>query len=94
MPWYHQLALLDKLKTREERVWYAAKAIEHGWSRNVMWHHISTRLQQREGKAVTNFDQRLPALDSELAHQTLKDPYPLPVSLTPDAFPGHQLQSR
>ncbi len=75
LPWYHQLTLLDKLETREERVWYAAKAIEHGWSRNVMWHHISTRLLQREGKAVTNFAQRLPSPDSELSQQTLKDPY-------------------
>jgi predicted nuclease of restriction endonuclease-like (RecB) superfamily len=75
LPWYHQLTLLDKLKTREERQWYAAKAIEHGWSRNVMWHHISTQLQQRTGKAITNFGERLPAPDSELAQQTLKDPY-------------------
>ena len=75
LPWYHQLTLLDKLKTREERAWYAAKAIEHGWSRNVMWHHISTHLHQRSGNAVTNFDKRLPSPDSELAQQTLKDPY-------------------
>ncbi len=75
LPWGQNLLLLTKLKTREERQWYAAKAIEHGWSRNVMWHHISTQLQQRTGKAVTNFDQRLPSPDSELAQQTLKDPY-------------------
>ena len=47
LPWGQNLLLLTKLKTREERVWYAAKAIEHGWSRTVMWHHISTQLQQR-----------------------------------------------
>ncbi|MDH6186744.1 PDDEXK nuclease domain-containing protein [Polaromonas sp. CG_23.6] len=75
LPWGQNLLLLTKLKTREERQWYAAKAIEHGWSRNVMWHHISTQLQQRTGKAVTNFDKRLPSPDSELAQQTLKDPY-------------------
>lgn len=75
LPWGQNLLLLTKLKTREERQWYAAKAIEHGWSRNVMWHHISTQLQQRTGQAVTNFDQRLPSPDSELAQQTLKDPY-------------------
>ena len=75
LPWGQNLLLLTKLKTREERQWYAAKAIEHGWSRSVMWHHISTQLQQRSGKAVTNFDQRLPSPDSELAQQTLKDPY-------------------
>ena len=75
LPWYHQLTLLDKLKTRTEREWYATQAIAHGWSRNVMWHHISTQLQQRSGQAVTNFAERLPAAESELAQQTLKDPY-------------------
>lgn len=75
LPWGQNLLLLTKLKTREERQWYAAQAIEHGWSRNVMWHHISTQLHQRTGKAVTNFDRRLPSPDSELAQQTLKDPY-------------------
>lgn len=75
LPWYHQVTLLDKLKTRPEREWYLAKAIENGWSRNVMWHHISTALHLRSGNAVTNFEQRLPSPDSELAQQTLKDPY-------------------
>lgn len=42
LPWGQNLLLLTKLKTREERQWYAAKAIEHGWSRNVMWHHIGS----------------------------------------------------
>ena len=75
LPWGQNLLLLTKLKSHDERVWYAAKAIEHGWSRNVMWHHISTQLQQRSGQAVTNFAKRLPAAESELAQQTLKDPY-------------------
>ena len=75
LPWGQNLLLLTKLKTREEREWYAAKAIENGWSRTVMWHHISTQLQQRSGQAMTNFAARLPAADSELARQTLKDPY-------------------
>lgn len=75
LPWGQNLLLLTKLKTRPEREWYLAKAIEHGWSRNVMWHHISTALHLRSGNAVTNFEQRLPSPDSELAKQTLKDPY-------------------
>ncbi len=75
LPWGQNLLLLTKLKTRSDREWYLAKAIEHGWSRNVMWHHISTALHLRSGNAVTNFEQRLPAPDSELAQQTLKDPY-------------------
>ena len=75
LPWGQNVLLLTKRKTRAEREWYAAQAVEHGWSRNVMWHHISTQLQQRSGQAVTNFAERLPAPDSELAQQTLKDPY-------------------
>jgi predicted nuclease of restriction endonuclease-like (RecB) superfamily len=75
LPWGQNLLLLTKLKSRADREWYLAKAIEHGWSRNVMWHHISTALHLRSGNAVTNFEQRLPAPDSELAQQTLKDPY-------------------
>ena len=75
IPWGQNLLLLTKLKTRQEREWYADKAIEHGWSRNVMWHHISTHLHLRSGNAVTNFKERLSPPDSELAQQTLKDPY-------------------
>lgn len=75
MPWGHNLLILTKLKEPAERLWYAQQAIEHGWSRDVLWHHISTALQQRSGNAVTNFAQRIPAPDSELAQQTLKDPY-------------------
>jgi predicted nuclease of restriction endonuclease-like (RecB) superfamily len=75
LPWGHNVVLLTKLKAREERVWYANRAIEHGWSRNVLWHHITTSLFERSGHAVTNFLERLPSPDSELAHQTLKDPY-------------------
>lgn len=75
LPWYHQITLLDKLKSRPEREWYLAKAIEHGWSGNVMWHHISTGLHLRSGNAVANVAEGLPAPDSELAQQTLKDLY-------------------
>jgi predicted nuclease of restriction endonuclease-like (RecB) superfamily len=50
-------------------------SIEHGWSRNVLTHHISTQLREREGKALTNFCRTLPVEDSDLMQQTLKDPY-------------------
>ncbi len=75
LPWYHQLALLDKLPGPETRRWYAAQAIEHGWSRNVLVMHIESRLLERSGNAVTNFDQRLPTPHSDLARESLKDPY-------------------
>ncbi|MGM8061696.1 PDDEXK nuclease domain-containing protein [Vogesella indigofera] len=75
LPWYHQLALLDKLPGPETRRWYAAKAIEHNWSRNVLVMQIEARLLERSGKAVTNFETSLPRPQSDLAHESLKDPY-------------------
>ena len=75
LPWYHQLALLDKLKTVDERRWYAQKAVDNNWSRNVLVMQIETRLLERQGKAVTNFEQRLPKPQSDLARESLKDPY-------------------
>lgn len=77
LPWYHQLALLDKLKTAEERQWYALKAAEHGWSRNVLAMQIESGLRERSGKAVTNFEVQLPKPQSDLARESLKDPYKL-----------------
>lgn len=77
LPWYHQLALLDKLRTEDERRWYASKAIEHNWSRNILVIQIETRLRERTGKAVTNFEAQMPRPHSDLAHESLKDPYRL-----------------
>lgn len=75
LPWYHQLALLDKLPGPETRRWYAAKAIEHNWSRNILVMQIETRLLERNGKGVTNFVANLPKPQSDLARESLKDPY-------------------
>jgi predicted nuclease of restriction endonuclease-like (RecB) superfamily len=59
LPWFHLCTLLDKLKGNAEREWYATKAVEHGWSRNVLAMQIETRLHERQGGAVTNFRDRL-----------------------------------
>jgi predicted nuclease of restriction endonuclease-like (RecB) superfamily len=75
LPWGHNLVLLTRLKQPDERLAYAQAAIENGWSRNVLNIHIETRLLERSGNAVTNFDALLPAPDSDLARQSLKDPY-------------------
>jgi predicted nuclease of restriction endonuclease-like (RecB) superfamily len=75
LPWYHQLALLDKLPGPETRRWYAAQAIENNWSRNVLVMHIETRLLERSGKSLNNFPTTLPTAQSDLAHESLKDPY-------------------
>ena len=75
LPWGHNLVLLDKLPGPQTRRWYAAKAIEHNWSRNILVMQIETRLLERSGKAVTNFDGVLPKPQSDLARESLKDPY-------------------
>lgn len=75
LPWGHNVRLLDYVKGREERLWYARQAIEHGWSRNVLVAQIETGLHERAGKALTNFHATLPPPRSDLAQQMLKDPY-------------------
>jgi len=75
LPWFHLCTLLDKLKTREEREWYLSKATQHNWSRNVLVMQIETRLHQRSGTAVTNFETSLTKPQSDLALESIKDPY-------------------
>ncbi len=75
LPWGHNVSLLDSVKATEERAWYARQAIEHGWSRPVLVHQIESDLFARQGSALTNFSRTLPAQQSELAQQLLKDPY-------------------
>jgi len=75
LTWYHNIALLEKLKTSEDRLWYAAKTLEHGWSRNILAIQIECRAKQRFGKAQTNFPATLPPTDSDMEVQIFKDPY-------------------
>ena len=75
LPWGHNLVLLAKLKDKGARLAYAAAAIEHGWSRAVLVHHLEARTVERQGKALTNFAERLPKPQSDLARESLKDPY-------------------
>lgn len=77
IPWSHNIAILEKVKDQEQRVWYIKKTAENGWSYNVLVHQIESGLYQRQVLAdkVTNFENRLPSPQSELAAQTMKDPY-------------------
>jgi len=75
LPWRSILTLMSKLKDNETRNAYAAKALENGWSSNVLWHMIDMKNVERHGKAVTNFTASLPPEDSDMAVQTFKDPY-------------------
>ena len=75
LPWGHHMVLLDKLKESTARRWYAASAIENGWSRKVLVAQIDSHLRERQGVAVTSFEASLPAPESELVRDALKDPY-------------------
>lgn len=75
LPWYHQIALLEKLPDVEARLWYAAAAVDDGWSRDVLVHQIESRLRERAGRAITNVAATLPPGESDLAQQATRDPY-------------------
>jgi len=75
LPWAHQVILLDKVKDKPEREFYIQKALENGWSRDVLSLQIKSNLYQRQGGSLTNFEQKLPTPQSDLARQLLKDPY-------------------
>jgi predicted nuclease of restriction endonuclease-like (RecB) superfamily len=75
LPWFHNCILLDKVKDPAERLWYIEQAMKNAWSRNVLVIQIESGLYRRQGKALTNFEATLPAPQSDLAQQLIKDPY-------------------
>ena len=77
IPWSHNVAILDKVKTEEQREWYIRKTAENGWSHSVLIHQIESNLYERQVVAnkVNNFETHLASPQSELAAQTMKDPY-------------------
>lgn len=75
LTWYHNITLLQKIKDKNIRLWYANQALEFGWSRNVMVLHIESELHKKQGNLPTNFTLTLPKEQSDLAQNTFKDPY-------------------
>jgi len=75
LTWYHHITLLDKVKDVKERMFYIQKTIENGWSRDIMVLQIESSLYTRQGKAISNFKETLPSLESDLARETFKNPY-------------------
>ncbi len=75
IPWGQNIVILDRVKDQKERLFYVQKTLENNWSRNVLIHQIESKLYHRQGKAVHNFIQTLPAPQSDLAKEMLKDPY-------------------
>jgi predicted nuclease of restriction endonuclease-like (RecB) superfamily len=73
--WYHNIALIERLADVETRLWYARQVAEHGWSRDVLALQIDNHAHERQGRALNNFENTLPPLDSDMAGQVFKDPY-------------------
>lgn len=75
IPWGHNLVIMSKTQNHEEALFYVQKTIQNNWSRAVLTHQIGGNLFEREGKALNNFQATLPKPQSDLATQTIKDPY-------------------
>ncbi|MCH8612016.1 PDDEXK nuclease domain-containing protein [Arsenicicoccus dermatophilus] len=75
LPWGHVVELLTRVPDPVVRDWYAEQAVLNVWSRAVLHHQIATRLHERLGAALVNFDRRLDEGDSARATQIIKDPY-------------------
>ena len=75
LPWGHNILLMEKLSSNEERFFYAKKCIQSGWSRDVLMNQVETGLYERAGNLINNFQNTLPATQSELTRDTMKDPY-------------------
>lgn len=75
VPWGHHAVLMEKVKDAPARRWYMQAVLENGWSRHLLLDHIKAATHLRVGQAASNFSLRLPAPDSGLVQQTLKDPY-------------------
>lgn len=75
IPWGHIKVIITKIKDIQEAMFYLQKTKEHNWSKDILSIQIKSNLYERQGKGITNFTNTLPTLDSDLAQQTLKDPY-------------------
>lgn len=75
VPWAHHILLMEKVKHGPIRQWYMESLLAHGWSRNILAMQIETQAHRRQGAAINNFPLRLPANQSDLVQQALKDPY-------------------
>ena len=75
--WSHNIALMNKTQSSDERLWYAKASIANGWSHSVLIHQIESHLYERQAlsTSLNNFSRTLPKPESELAQQAFKDPF-------------------
>ncbi|MBB1488637.1 PDDEXK nuclease domain-containing protein [Oceanospirillum sediminis] len=92
IPWWHNIVIVTKAQNHEEALFYVAQTQQHGWSRAVLTHQMESQLWQRTGSTVTNFEQALPSAQSDLAQQTLKDPYVFDFLTLTEDYNEHELE--
>ncbi len=93
IPWGHHAFLMDKVDDPAIRVWYMAEVLANGWSRNVLLAMIQSAAHRRKGKSITNFDRLLPAPQSDLVRQALKDPYVFDFLTLEEPFHERELET-
>jgi len=93
IPWFHHVILIEKVKDANIRRWYMEQTLANGWSRNVLMLQINAHAHSRQGKLVSNFLETLPSPQSDLAQQTLKDPYIFDFLTLTDPFHERELET-
>jgi predicted nuclease of restriction endonuclease-like (RecB) superfamily len=93
VPWAHHVIIVQKVKDLSTRRWYMEQTLANGWSRNILALQIDAQAHARHGKAVSNFAAILPAPQSDLVQQTLKDPYMFDFLTLAEPFHERELET-
>ena len=93
VPWAHHVLIMEKIKDTTVRLWYMEQTLANGWSRNILALQIDSQAHLRQGKAVSNFSSMLPPPQSDLAQQTLKDPYIFDFLILTEPFQERELET-
>lgn len=93
IPWFHHVVLLEKVKVLDHRLWYMRQTAAQGWSRSVLELQIKSGSHARQGKAITNFGEHLPPVQSDLVVQSLKDPYVFDFLTLTEPFQERELET-
>lgn len=92
IPWGHNIAIIQKCKDTEEALFYVKNTFKNGISRAVLLHQIESGLYSRSSKAITNFENTLPPIQSDLAKQITKDPYNFDFLTITDTYKEKELE--
>jgi predicted nuclease of restriction endonuclease-like (RecB) superfamily len=93
IPWGHHIDIINKCKSVLEALFYVQKTIQNGWSRAMLQNFMDVDLYQSQGKAINNFDRLLPDVQSDLAKQTLKDPYTFDFIVLTEKYKEKELEN-